>query len=139
MALWLKAIYSGSIFLSKPLCGPNLAMKIMVTCRSSLSSMFFTIDVFKSLPSGQRKCFPMKFAEFLRTPFLYRTSPVAACGPGGWNNQAEWVDYSFANYSLFFSEKRVKWVTNKYKTIKTYFCLMAPWRSGYHYCTILFN
>ena len=64
-------------------------------CRSSLSQKFFKIDVLKDFANFtgkhqcwslacnfikkrlQHRCFPVKFANFLRTPFFYRTPPVA--------------------------------------------------------------
>ena len=49
-------------------------MKSLRVDRSSRPEVFCKKGVLRNFS----KCFPVHFAKFLRTPFSYRTSPVAA-------------------------------------------------------------
>ena len=58
--------------------------------------MFFKIGVPKNFANvtGKHRCFPVKFAEFLRKHFFYRTPPVAAF------IYVAFHEYFFFNFSL---------------------------------------
>ena len=78
----------------KLLCVKNTlhSVKVSSSPNSPLSQMFFQIDVLKNFAdlTGnhqcwslarnfiKNRCFPVKFANFLGTPFFHQTPPLAA-------------------------------------------------------------
>ena len=118
---------------------------------SSRSQMFFKIGVLKNFADFKGKhlcwilfliirlatlfkkrlkhrCFPVKLAKFLRTPFFCRTPPVAASGVKrkmvqSWN---EWKKRQKLLYELpsFFRGMRMIYQAGDILSVQTLFCWM---------------
>ena len=127
MYKWYSCIWSNKIVMFKKYLLCTLSRSRLVQTRhyrSSFSQIFFKIDVLKNFANLTAKhqcwsltcnfiknrCFPVKFANFLRTPFLPNTSagcfwtnPVDLCGSFGkgifwsFSLSLHWLSYIMLN------------------------------------------